>query len=99
MPAKYYLEVTQLLRNKIGNNFQLSKNGDLSYKEKDLDKSYLGENFYICRDGKNYQIKRRSKTNNPHIIFDLRYKGLHKTDGIEQLKKFIIKIINKKLQF
>ena len=93
MPAKYYLEVNQLLKQKIGGDFLLSKEGNFNYNGENLDKSYLGEKFYICRDGAGYQIKKRSKTNNPNIMFELRYNGIHKSEGLDKLKEFILKQI------
>ena len=93
MPAKYYLEVTQLLKEKVGNNFILSKDGNLKYDGGDLDKKYLGEDFYIRKEGSGYQIRKRSNTNNPNIVFSLKYNGLHKSEGLEKLKAFILKQI------
>ncbi|MBI2629837.1 hypothetical protein HYW76_01925 [Candidatus Pacearchaeota archaeon] len=93
MPLKYYLEVNQLLKEKIGSNFDLSREGSLDYNGKNLDKTYLGERFYICKDGEKYQVKKRSKTNNPNVMFELKYTGQHKTEGFDILKKFIIKQI------
>lgn len=93
MPAKYYLEVSQLLKDKIGNNFYLSTDGNLKYNGMNLDKEHLDDNFYIREEGAGYQIRKKSKTNNPNVMFELRYKGLRKTEGIKELRDFILKQI------
>ncbi len=95
MSKKFYLEVSELLKVKVGKNFKLKEDGNLRYYGGKITNSYLGDKFYIAHDkGEIYQVKKRAITNNPQAVFSLVYSGKKQTEGFDSLKKAIVSSIS-----
>lgn len=93
MPFNDFHIVEEKLKERFGSNCSLDEDGFIKLNDK-IDNPYLGDEYYLSqRKGCIYQIRKRSNTNSPSVIFSLKYIGEKKTAGFDLLETEIKKLI------
>lgn len=91
MPQKDFDHVKLLIKRKFGKDAKLAKTGSLSFNKYSIGKTYIGERYYVAEKKEIYQVRRRSKTNSPQIVFSIKYIGKKETEGLDLIEKEIKK--------
>jgi hypothetical protein len=89
IPQKDLEGVEKLLLSRFGHSFSLSKNGEVKFDKISPNKTYLNKKFFLSLKEDVYSVRKLSSTNNPNIIFSVKFKGKKQTTGVDFLRKSI----------
>lgn len=88
IPLKDFVIVRGELRKRFVSDFSLSVNGIVKLKREPRN-LYLGKDYYLSKVDGGYQVRKLSKTNNPSVIFSIRYIREKRTGGFDLLSNKI----------
>jgi hypothetical protein len=87
MPKKDFENVKYLIKNKFGKSAKLMETGKLFFNKYNINKTHLGERYYVAEKKEGYEVRRKSKTNSPQIVFSIKYSAKKESGGLDLLKK------------
>lgn len=85
----------KLIKNAYGDKIEFIDEATVQFSNEKPDSNYFGDCYYLSGQYPKYVIRKLSGTNNPNIIFSLKYNESRSTEGFDDLLRDIKDRINR----